>query len=405
MSKKDYQVGWPSSNNVLGTPGHQPQRQYAETLYGEDYKNVEVTLAGADEVKRNARILVHEIGEKLVDSNIEVAEQVCRELGIDITSLKSRAKGLKLLRKKLAETVRKRNMADEKLKSALEEYAKTLSPLERAAINQAIESPRQMADDAELVQRCMQNFKLEKPQGTSLHHLIDYVRENCGDIAPMLTSDFKSFVVEHDWAKAFEGVDMDGGEVKLPYDYTAFEFRVSGLRMIMLLGLASDEVEGLICTGIEGRWYVNPSKIVWTKGQLKVSKEIGWSWLFNRLLEQLSAQIRAVCIMLDAGVAVGEVRSQGGQGLNKKRAEKGLTPLKDYHVVSLARRYRGSTGEGGTGVRHRLHWRRGHWRHFMTLGGAEQYIDCEGYTRSRTWINWQLVGDEKLGFVDKHYRL
>ena len=51
------------------------------------------------------------------------------------------------------------------------------------------------------------------------------------------------------------------------------------------------------------------------------------------------------------------------------------------------------TVEGpGTGTHRspRLHFRRGHWRH---------------YEDHKTWIRWQMVGNPDLGFVEKQYRL
>ncbi len=111
--------------------------------------------------------------------------------------------------------------------------------------------------------------------------------------------------------------------------------------------------------------------------------------------------------MLDAKVAMGEKRSLGGDGLNKRRIREGKTPLRDYHVVTLAKRLRAEPNHDHepTGIHRRLHWRRGHWRHFNTPGGEIRYFNADGITVSKTWINWQLVGDETLGFVDKHYRL
>ena len=47
---------------------------------------------------------------------------------------------------------------------------------------------------------------------------------------------FHVFVVEHEWSKAFENAtDFDGGEWRPPFDECAFEFQVSGFRLILLL--------------------------------------------------------------------------------------------------------------------------------------------------------------------------
>jgi hypothetical protein len=47
-------------------------------------------------------------------------------------------------------------------------------------------------------------------------------------------------------------------------------------------------------------------------------------------------------------------------------------------------------GEREPGRKKRLHFRRGHWRHYET---------------HKTWIKWMLVGDPDLGFIEKQYRL
>lgn len=80
-------------------------------------------------------------------------------------------------------------------------------------------------------------------------------------------------------------------------------------------------------------------------------------------------------------------------GINHQRERRGRLPLADYHVVMLAHRRRLEPlprDPGAEVTRKRLHFRRGHWRH---------------YANHKTWIKWMLVGDPDLGFVDKEYRL
>jgi hypothetical protein len=93
--------------------------------------------------------------------------------------------------------------------------------------------------------------------------------------------------------------------------------------------------------------------------------------------------------------------------LNKHRAKAGKTPVRSYNVVRLHRKHTvRSECTTPTGRRVRCHYRRGHWRHYeLPSSGAEQVVDKDGILRSRTWINWMLVGDIDLGFVDKEYRL
>ncbi len=254
--------------------------------------------------------------------------------------------------------------------------------------------------------------KLEKPQGTSLHHFMDYMEASSldGRINAFFKNEFHSFVIEHNWAQAFANVkDFDGGEIRLPFDYTCFEFRISGVRVLVFLGEDDKgQIVGILASGINKRWYINTNKVILDGGRLYHPRELDTvDENVQDYLDLLGSQIRAVCIMLDAKVAVGEPKPSGGEGLNKRRIKEGKTPLKDYHVVTLAKRLRGSSDRDHepTGIRRRLHWRRGHWRHFNSPGGEVRYINADGITVSKTWINWQLVGDETLGFVDKHYRL
>jgi hypothetical protein len=108
-----------------------------------------------------------------------------------------------------------------------------------------------------------------------------------------------------------------------------------------------------------------------------------------KLINIVSDQIRFACIALDAEVAISKVIRQphlSNQGANNYQS------LKDYHIVSLAHRGPRALPIGNSDAsRHvRLHFRRGHWRHFES---------------HKTWIKWMLVGDPDLGFVDKHYKL
>lgn len=283
---------------------------------------------------------------------------------------------------------------------------------ERERTEPSEKSPLAQADIAELAKRfSTMGVQFERPQGTSLHHFLDDLKEH-EHVKNNLTTweffknEFQSFVIEHNWSKAFEGVkDFDGGEIKLPFAYICFEFRINGIRLLIFLGESEGCIEGILASGINKRWYINPNKVIFDGKSLAHSPELEYDEGVLEYLKQIGQQIRAVCIMLDAKVAVGEKRSQG-EALQKKRAREGKAPLRDYHVVSLAKRFRGEHERGEpTGIHKRLHMRRGHWRHFKTPGGEVQYYDEGGHTVSKTWINWMLVGSENLGFVDKHYRL
>lgn len=186
----------------------------------------------------------------------------------------------------------------------------------------------------------------------------------------------QTFVVKHDWASAFDGAENLDGDYNLPYQCCAFEFRISGRSCILIL---------VDCS--LGR-------------QLGAFTQFGDVWLHiagnndadHPMISFMLAQVRAICIALDADVAISEV-VRAPVKLNEKRAKAGKTPLPDYRVVDLARRHRvanPSTSSPGTGTKKRLHFRRGHWRH---------------YESSKTWVKWCLVGNPDLGFIAKHYKI
>lgn len=259
-------------------------------------------------------------------------------------------------------------------------------------------------------------FKLEKPQGSSLHHLAEYSRVfGEGRFYRALLpggkmADLQDFVIEHNWAGAFaSATDFSRGDFRLPYTNCAFEFRISGFRLIMLYG--QDETGTVICdsglVGYDEMWLLLPFGFTVgpqeTGGKL-ILEDIGpeddeciprvTADECRKLYELANAQVRACGIMLEAEVAVTET-IRAPHKLNARREQLGRAKLRDHHVVVLNRRRRSAPlpAEYRSDEKRsspRLHFRCGHWRHFAN---------------HRTWINWQLVGDPDLGFVDKHYRL
>lgn len=241
-------------------------------------------------------------------------------------------------------------------------------------------------------------LKIERPDGPSFRRLRKAVAE--GRTAylgkdPMATAPAMDFekevfrlaeilVIEHNWAAAFNGANVENASIRLPYDVCAFEFKFSG-RPVIAFAIQAD-ADILFCPAIScgDIWimtdFVFPLDFDPTDERTSCMIE---------LLAEVSEQIKAACIALDAEVAeatsVREAHSGSGSGSSH--------PLKAHHVVSLAnRRARPaalSSGDG-TGRRKRLHFRRGHWRHFEA---------------HKTWIKWMLVGDPDLGFVEKEYRL
>lgn len=241
------------------------------------------------------------------------------------------------------------------------------------------------------------NFVLQKPTGPSLHHFIDALGDKDKRAAEALSNQFQTLIIEHDWAKAFASANLEQGPFKLPYDHCCFEFLVSGVRVIALLGQRGDQVlMPLVAFYLNKEWLASPFNMEVAADGLK-SKLVATSYgtsldeAFDTVSKYLFNQVRAVCVMLDAEVAETEV-IRAPHKLNAIREKKGKSAQADYHVVSLAKRSRAAPmdGEAESGRKMRLHFRRGHWRHFP---------------QHKTWIKWMLVGDPDLGFVDKEYRL
>lgn len=203
------------------------------------------------------------------------------------------------------------------------------------------------------------------------------------------------FLLQHDWASAFAKAEgFDGGEIHLPYKQSVYECMISGHRVCVSIAYGSVENPiSILHAQIHGRWSLLGTYRL-EHGTLKIRPEEAPD-MCTALMEKLATQIRAICIALEAEVAITEV-IRAPHRLNQKRERQGRLPLHDYHVVSLANRTRHrprlpSPGDIDEEHRHRrLHWVRGHWRH---------------HTNIKSWIKWHLRGDPDLGFVDKEYRL
>lgn len=203
-----------------------------------------------------------------------------------------------------------------------------------------------------------------------------------------------SIVVQHDWAQAFDKADQfDGGEYRLPYKVQVFEFRISGARVCF-----SVDTEDAGTPITSGLWIETPAG--WALAALCTFNDGRFvpgqfSTAAKTIVDLCGKQVRAIAIALEAKVAVKEL-VRAPHKLNVARAKRGKLPLLDYHVVNLARRVRAlpdaePLASDHQGTKRRLHFRRGHWRHFEN--------------GKKTWIDWMLVGDPDLGFIDKHYTL
>ena len=224
---------------------------------------------------------------------------------------------------------------------------------------------------------------------------------------PSRLSNDQIFVIQHDWVdfvKSIPGTDggaMDGLRHEpdgsyfadasipdMPYERCVFEFQLSGKRCLVRM---KAQTLGEPETG-EGI-YVRLSEGWFDMSTLDKGQHLN---LMRPLLRMTTDHIVAISIMLDSEVGESEVvRSQ--HKLNSRREKLNKAAIRDYHVVDLSKRKRytalpdemQSDDEPEHG-KVRLHWRRGHWRHF---------------SKHKTWINWMLVGNPDLGFIDKEYRL
>lgn len=256
----------------------------------------------------------------------------------------------------------------------------------------------QRAMDAIQFIRDLHPATLERPPTTFSHHLRealrkeDFVNIQCdrkqnegADYESEIFAKAKYFLVQHDWAAAFrEAAEYDEGEFHLPFEICVFEFKISGCRVAVAAFESGDGIKVTPIIETPVGWTVVGYVFNLEKPEPEKTKEPG----FN-LLRMLVDQLRAVCIALDAQVA-DTILTETPPRLNRAREKAKKAPISDHNVIYLSHRHHGhGTGEGA-GAKRRLHFRRGHWRH---------------YEDRRTWIRWTLVGNPDLGFVDKQYRL
>ena len=188
------------------------------------------------------------------------------------------------------------------------------------------------------------------------------------------------FVVRHNWGAVLAGAIAEADEIRLPYELCAFEFKLRGSPAILFAYQVQQQ--GPISWRVTWEIANQPVRL-WRIGQD--------SGLAGDLVKLLSHQVRAICVALDAGIAT-STPVPAPDALNRKRERTNKPPLMAYHVVDLNRRSSGQSGDvagPAVGVV-RLHFRRGHWRHLDS---------------GKVWVNWCLVGNPGLGWVDKEYRI
>lgn len=240
------------------------------------------------------------------------------------------------------------------------------------------------------------SLSIERPDGSNFHKLSEgwaTERVHCDDGAMQAAHFLEEpniFVIEHNWSAAFDGAkDFDGGESPYPFDRCAFEMQIGGRRVIMMVRPSDPVPQVSMAFQLKGTFWCLGTEA--TMATVKVPYP-GTSFdPLTEIFKFAMAQVRALCIALDAEVAVTSV-VRAPHRLNSIRDRQGRALLSDYSVVNLARRSRVEAlpSHGDEPSHHkRLHFRRGHWRH---------------YPEHKTWIRWCLCGDPDLGFIDKHYR-
>lgn len=276
------------------------------------------------------------------------------------------------------------------------------------AEGEIIDIKRQQAALEEIAEWLPLDPKLQWPDGSAFHK----VRAACHarDLIPLFVKNrmpiqlmdsfdvvAHSFVIEHNWASAFAGAtDFEGGEVRLPFPYCAFEFQISGKRVCVIFQEDEHGTIALLLLGLKAGWTLAMT-YEFASGRMtpKIMADSSVTLALSKLANLIGANVRAVLISLEAEVAETTI-VRVDHKLNRAREKRGKLPLFDYHVVSLARRTRylprevGPLEEDREYTRKRLHFRRGHDRHYPTY---------------KVWVKWCLVGDPDLGFVDKHYKL
>lgn len=201
----------------------------------------------------------------------------------------------------------------------------------------------------------------------------------------LLGGPFNVFLIQHDWAALLSSADADAGGFRLPFEHCCFECRVNGARVCALFHSsdgAPHETQALVET--PNGWASFGAATI-------EDGALGSGAGLDALYPAIFAQVRAIAITLDAEI-VTATAIRAPHKLNVQRIKGGKPPVNDHHILTLSRRPRVAAQRltGAPLHRKRLHFRRGHWRHFSA---------------HKTWIKWMLVGDPSLGFADKDYRL
>lgn len=228
--------------------------------------------------------------------------------------------------------------------------------------------------------------KLERNDASRVHKLIEAMHNKLvfdADSGALIaglaihTADHV-FVARHDWGAVLKAELAEGTESgPLPYDSCVFEFRMRGRTIVVMVGHSE------VTPGVDMAMFIEATQGCWVTG----------ADLANCLAPYLlTLQIRAILLALEAQVAHHRLVTAPA-ALNKKRERSAKPPLYDYHVVELVQRANRNAPSARLRPSGsvRLHFSRGHWRHFEN--------------GTKTWVTWCLKGNPDLGWIDKEYRI
>jgi len=266
-------------------------------------------------------------------------------------------------------------------------------------------------------------FTLSRPQVSRAHKFFEVLREcaayhvkNSSDLASAWVElvdrvkhpDLAVVLIEHDWTAAVDlnpddyKTDASAIEFRLPSANCLFEFTLNGTHVVWwrsrdLVVYSSKTGDGYFTTLFPydgdpdsehfGVNFCDPQNLNEPGSFINATNESR-----NALIKFLDRQVASACIVLDAEVAYKEV-IRAPHKLNATRSKKGRLPLLSYHVIKLTKQKHALPAEkdaGASSRRHRMHFVRGHWRHF------EQH---------KTWVKWHVRGNPDLGRIEKEYRL
>jgi len=213
-----------------------------------------------------------------------------------------------------------------------------------------------------------------------------------------------------DFMKLCKSSLMDSGEIRLPFDTTAFEFEMlfgHGGHIHHIAAFRNTDDGVLSYVGLQefegSHWVVTGGKVDLGMEEIRVLDP----WIFRKLnawfpitdqKDVIAYQseathlamhtAKATCVLLDSGVA--EMQTEQPPRWHRKLVERaGGSELKDFHKLYIRKQRSTYEPKGGTHASPRAHFRRGHWRHLSEI--------------KKTWIRWTMVGDLDLGFIDKAY--